>query len=403
MKSILFVTWDGPQVTYLESLFLPIFRRLASSGIKFHILQFTWGDSLRIGAIQAACEEAEITYRAEIVWRRPVAVGGFLTALWGAWVIRKVIRKHDIDIVMPRSTLPALASMLALRDSTLPMIFDADGLPLDERVDFRGQSSSSLFFRILRDIEAQAVLRSAIVLTRTRRAIDILRARGGAGVLPGKFYVVSNGRDTARFSPGNERTRLKVREELNVPAKAPLLVYAGSLGAQYCISEMFAIFAAVRLKLPGAYFLVLTASPEQLTPFMEDLADEARALILTRRVAANMVPHYLASADVGLALRGKSFSMQGVAPIKLGEYLLCGLPVIVTAGIGNTDVISSESGYLLTDHNELDLGSAASWFAEVVVPQRDLFRKRCREDGLRNFSLEASADAYEKALSQVIR
>ncbi|MFD1691116.1 hypothetical protein ACFSHR_04825 [Azotobacter chroococcum] len=30
---------------------------------------------------------------------------------------------------MPRSTLPALATLLALRGRAVPMVFDADGLP----------------------------------------------------------------------------------------------------------------------------------------------------------------------------------------------------------------------------------------------------------------------------------
>ncbi len=40
--NILFITWDGPQVSYLESLFVPIFRKLEERcGAHFHVLQFT--------------------------------------------------------------------------------------------------------------------------------------------------------------------------------------------------------------------------------------------------------------------------------------------------------------------------------------------------------------------------
>ena len=33
--NVLFISWDGPQVSYLEGLFLPIFRALKTHGIQF--------------------------------------------------------------------------------------------------------------------------------------------------------------------------------------------------------------------------------------------------------------------------------------------------------------------------------------------------------------------------------
>ena len=57
-RRVLFVTWDGPQVSYLEGLFLPIFKALAERGYLFHVLQFTWGPSDRRSAIARACAEA---------------------------------------------------------------------------------------------------------------------------------------------------------------------------------------------------------------------------------------------------------------------------------------------------------------------------------------------------------
>ena len=135
---VLFVTWDGPQVTYLESLFLPIFKQLLTRGFAFHVLQFTWGASERVAFARQACEQAGIGYKSVAIWRRPTAIGALFTALAGARHIKKATQAHNIDVVMPRSILPALATMLALRNGQCRMVFDADGLPLDERVDFSG-------------------------------------------------------------------------------------------------------------------------------------------------------------------------------------------------------------------------------------------------------------------------
>ena len=234
--NVLFVTWDGPQVSYLESLFLPIFKQLQYFGFHFHILQFSWSSAEVTDQRRKECENSGCTYTYVPVIRRHVALGGLVTSLLGARQVSKAIEEHDIDIIMARSTLPALSTLLYLRGRKTPFVFDADGLPLDERVDFAGQSPSSLVYRLLRDIEAQAVRRADAVLTRSRKAVSILQARAGAGTADDRFHVVSNGRDSALFSSGEADDRIAVKERLGIPADAPLVVYAGSLGPAWMLT-----------------------------------------------------------------------------------------------------------------------------------------------------------------------
>lgn len=395
--NVLFVTWDGPQVTYLESLFIPIFKQLLTKGFTFHVLQFTWGDSERLAFARQACEQAGISYKSVTVWRRPKAIGALFTALAGARHIKTATQAHNIDLVMPRSILPALAAMRALRNSQCQMVFDADGLPLDERVDFSGQSPSGLAHRFLRDVEAQAVRRADRVLTRTNKALEILHNRAGAGTDASKFHVVTNGRDAERFRPADVTEGAKVRRDLGLALDTPLLVYAGSMGSQYCLEEMLTLFAKIRERRSDSHFLILTGSPEAVQPALDKLPQLSRC-VTTLTVQAQAVPQYLGCADLGLALRQPSFSMQAVAPIKLGEYLLCGLPVVATAGIGATGAISTQVGMLLQRMDESDLKAAADWFIDSVLPQRERYRASSRLAGLNRFSLEASTASYEQAL-----
>jgi len=396
--NILFVTWDGPQTTYLESLFLPIFKRLADNDLRFHVLQFTWGDTKRLERTRQACAAAGVSYQAVMVWRRPVVLGSLLTAIKGVLDLRKAIRRYDIEAVMPRSTPPALTTLLALRSTPLPIIFDADGLPLDERVDFAGQSPSSLVYRLLRDIEVQAVQRATVVLTRSNKAVDILLARAGAGTVREKFYVVGNGRDADLFNPKDANTRRQLRQQLGLAESTALLVYAGSIGPQYCLGEMLALFSFVRQRRADSHLLILTGSPASVTETLTAHPDLESAVTALTVLPAD-VPAYLASADLGLALRRPSFSMQAIAPIKLGEYLLCGLPVVATTGIGDTDALSPATGFLVERMDSVELRAAADWFIDGVLPQREILRIAAREIGLSRFSLEACVEAYMKAFA----
>lgn len=296
--------------------------------------------------------------------------------------------------------MPALSCLIAARDPSTRFVFDADGLPLDERVDFAGLSASSVTYRLLRDVEAQAIRLADVVLTRSIKAVDILHARAGAGTVLGKFHVVTNGRDAEIFKPSDAEQSALTRRELGLSAGAPLLVYAGSLGAQYCMEEMLRVFALIRERRPDAHWLILTGSPEAVQPALSR-HPQLQGNITTRKVSPQTVPQYLACADLGLALRQPSFSMQAVAPIKLGEYLLCGLPVLATADIGDTDAITVEVGCLLRRMDEAALQAAANWFVDSVLPTREAYRASCRAAGLNRFSLEASASFYRNAFDSL--
>ena len=93
--------------------------------------------------------------------------------------------------------------------------------------------------------------------------------------------------------------------------------------------------------------------------------------------------------------------MQGVAPIKLGEYLLCGLPLVATRGIGDTHNIDAAAGYMVDKMDESELQSVADWFIGQVLPNRAQLREHCRQVGLRYFSLEASVASYQQALKSL--
>lgn len=402
MKNVLFVTWDGPQVSYLESLFLPIFRSLMAGGdFRFHILQFSWAANDVMSRRRQVCEENGCSYASVNIIRNPVSLGSVITSLMGFRHIRKAIKKHNIDVVLSRSTLPALSSLIALRSINAKLVFDADGLPLDERIDFAGLSPLSMVYRALRDVEAQAVRRADTVLTRSRKAVTILQARAGAGTAEGKFHVVSNGRDSALFSPGEAAARIAVKERLGIPADAPLVVYAGSLGPQYSPEAMLSLLCLIRESRPDAHFLVLSGSPEVMTDLVSAYDSSLAGGVTVMRVHANEVPQWLAAADLGLAFREPTFSMQGVAPIKLGEYLLCGLPVVATRAVGDSHFIDENSGFLVDGCDLETLESVADWFIHKVLPLRDRYRTHCRSVGVEHFSLESSVEAYRKALLSV--
>lgn len=396
---ILFVTWDGPQVNYLESLFLPIFAGLRPHGFEFDILQFRFGTAAQEEAVRSACVAAGCGYSSVRIWRWGPP-GAFASALLGGFQIRKALRRSRADAIMPRSVLPSLALLAGRAARLRPVLMDADGLEIDERAEFAGLRTTGPIYRLLRDIEAQMVRKSTAVLTRTEATREILMARAGPPADPSKYTIVTNGRDESKFHPFDEPGRQAVRSELGIAPDAPLLVYAGSLGGRYrtrCIGELALELRALR---PDTRLLVLSGSPEAAQAELLDPLPGLAEFTLVRRAPPEEVPRYLAAADAGTAFIAASFSTLGIAPVKNGEYLLCGVPIVGTASVGDNEAPVSAGVYFddRRGHSE-----AARWIVDEVLPNREAYRQRARAVGVERFSLERSIRDYRDALANLAR
>lgn len=394
-----YITWDGPDQNYLESLFLPIFGRIVRRGFDFSVLQFAWGESLRRMSTLHRAAEFGIAYEVRKIIRRPLRPATLAMILVGAARIVSHARAHSTEVLIPRSIIPGAMTLLAHQQlPELDIVYDSDGFVADERVEFDGWSATGFTYRLFRQIETRLCRRADSVITRSNHAARILKRRVGDAIDGRDIYVVPNGKEPSQFSPSTPETRQKVRRRLGVDDRIPLVVYAGSLGDRYLPEHIFRFFAAVERRRPDSHFLVLTGH-RQLARQMAagvELSDDSLTI---ECVSPEQVPDYLAAADLGVCFRKDTFSQQCVCPIKLAEYLLCGLPVAVTSGLGDVDrQISAAEGIVLSETTPRALAGAVDDFVERVLPDRDAFRQRCRQTGLRHFALDHTARGYVDAI-----
>jgi len=387
---LLFISWDGPQTTYMEGLFLPIFHKIQElyPQYQFHILQFTWGDIDRIKITADKAKFLGIIYNSYFINRKShIFIGSVISIIKGIGFIKKYISQNNIDIIMPRSTLPAI---MVNRLKTNNIIFDADGLPIDERVDFSNLQKGSLYYKILKREESRILIKANAVITRSKKAIDIHVSHLGEQYR-NKFFKVTNGKDINNFF-WNEEVRKKLRNQLKIHSYEKIFIYIGSLGPQYCLEEMFFIFSKYLEINSNAKFFILSGSCSFLSGKIPCSIQEK---IIVKEVPINLVPSYLNMADLAFAIRKPTYSMLGVAPIKLNEYLLTGLPTIASKGIGDTDnILEKITGCFLYDHtDENKIDNVLNWIAS-----NNLNRENIANPAKNMFSLEKSAEEYIRAI-----
>lgn len=391
MKNILFVTWDGPQTNYIESLFLPIFLKMQERyGYKFHIIQFTWGSPERIVKTKVVCSKYNIVYNAVPVYRK-IAIVGLLKAIFvQSGIIRKYCRENNITLIMPRATTSAGIVNHIISSLNAKYIYDADGFSQDERVDFSGWSPTGLKYKLYRWMEKRAILQADAILCRSHQAAAIIAERSRLPETQNKITVISNGRDIVQYN-------ILPQSEFKI-GNGMKFIYVGSLGPQYGLENMLNVFKAVKNILPDSVFTILTGDKSYANQMIEDSYQDIRNSVLITRVAADAVPNYIIDADFAFALRAQKFSMKGVSPIKLGEYLLCGIPVIATSGIGDTDMMldGENCAYVISDYDDVNIDAIVEWCTAVWGEYK--IKQQAREIGLAYFDLNKTVDLYYEAI-----
>jgi hypothetical protein len=155
-------------------------------------------------------------------------------------------------------------------------------------------------------------------------------------------------------------------------------------------NESLKLFNRLKLIEPRAYFLAITTQPDGMRRVIRHAGLRPEDAMVVS-VPHDEVASYLTAADVGLLLREKSPVNEVASPVKFGEYLASGTPVIMSDGIGDYSA--------LTRRERLGLVLDSNWSDDIVTAQLRRFfldyaaattewRSRCRRsaDQFLNFS-----------------
>ena len=104
------------------------------------------------------------------------------------------------------------------------------------------------------------------------------------------------------------------------------------------------------------------------------------------------IPEILLGADLGISfLRLQTFAHRIASPVKMAEYLACGLPVVINPGIGDTSRIiqTYRVGIIVNPDDPEYLEQSVNAITEMIDNDPGL-SSRCREAALQELSSELS-------------
>jgi glycosyltransferase involved in cell wall biosynthesis len=203
-----------------------------------------------------------------------------------------------------------------------------------------------------------------------------------------KITVIANSFSEKRFTY-SEQDRLKQRKHHKLEEKI-VMVYSGPSVFWQRFDLVLTTFKLLKEMKKESFLLVVSYDPEIKKIILNSGIDKADFEVYN--VMASEVGNYLTMGDFGVIFRDNRIRSKVCAPIKLGEYLASGLPVLCMNQIGDTDEIVSEYkvGVIMEDEKEIQ-----NKLKEIVELINDPeLRSRCRKTAEEKLSLNLSSQKY---------
>ena len=388
---------------------IPYLKQLAELGVEFTLLSFERAIAYTPAGRERCRRLHEELTRHGIDWHRlpyhktPSLPATAYDVFAGTRLARKLVRTKRIELVHARSHIPATIALRLKRRLGTKMIFDVRGLLADEYVDAKHWRKDSVPYRLTKNAERRALVAADGVVTLTQNIWDVIKDWDSLRDRDVPHAVVPCCADLEvfRFEAAERERR---RAELGI-ADRFVVVYSGGIDGWYLTEEMCDFFVTLRKQKPNSFFLWLTTgNRERIMNLMNErgIANEDFAIITA---LPSEVPSYLSAADAGLAFIKPCFSKQASSPTKYAEYLACGLPLIINAGIGDSDtLIGNENVGALVQRFDEDEYVRATAIIESMTSDVDQTRRRTREVAerlldVRRVGRERYAELYEQVFA----
>jgi len=202
--------------------------------------------------------------------------------------------------------------------------------------------------------------------------------------------------DTQLFKSG-EGEAFRKRRNLG---DRPLIGYAGAVNTNEGIHILLEAFAMTRIRIPDAILLLaglmsqslhITGKPLDLEKLAEDLNISDSVLFLGPIPLREVVDLY-AACDVLVNPKVDHLANRVASPIKVGEYLASGTPMI-SSRVGELDeiLVDGEEAIFFKPGNVEELANCLTDILLATPQRRDYIGKRAQEAARKNFDYSSWA------------
>jgi glycosyltransferase involved in cell wall biosynthesis len=408
---VLFISYNGMLDPLGQSQVIPYLRELSREGVNFTLLSFERAPAFEFEGT-AKCAELHRQLATEnIEWhwlryhQKPSLPATAYDVISGVRYARLLVKRNRIEMVHARGHIPATIGLALKKIYGLKLIFDIRGLMAEEYLDAGHWRKGRIPHRLTKTMERRVLEVADGVITLTEKIWPIIKEWKGLRGREVIHEVIPCCVDLELFKFCQE-DRDRRRKELAV-GKRFVLVYSGSIDGWYLTESMADFFAEFLQSKPDAHFLWLLPSGHQrIRSLMQDRGISLKNYTVLA-ASSRDVSSYLSASDAGLVLIKPCFSKLASSPTKTAEYLACGLPIIMNAGIGDSDALLTEEnvGVLIHNFDRQDYARAVveieSFASDTGQTRRRARKVAAKLFDLRSIGIERYTRLYERLVEQV--
>ena len=391
-----------------QSQVIPYLKGLIQKGHSITVLSTEKSEiySEKKDRIQALMSENKITWKSIIYTKSPPIISTLkdVNKLWNVAI--KLNDLDKFDIVHCRSYISAIVGLKMKNKFKTKFVFDMRGFWADERVDGKIWNLKNPIFNMVykyfKKKEIAFLENADAIISLTNNAKDKIHSWGHIQKQPISIEVIPCCVDIERFDAAKIVAKEKedLQSKLGILKSEFVLTYLGSIGTWYMLDEMLDFFKVLLKQKPNSKFLFITGENKEyiLAKARKRAIPENKLVIV--KIDYTEVPLYLSLSSYSIFFILPVFSKSASSPIKQGEIMSMGVPIICNSGVGDTDYVLNKykCGFLVENFNENSYRNIISkidntiWNKEIIRNAAGKF-----------YSLKEGVNSYDNAYNKTLK
>ncbi len=389
MKKILYITYDGLTDPLGQSQVLPYLQGLSAAGYLITVLSCEKKNRLaqNTAEIQMICSESNIEWHYIPFTTKPPLIAKALDLYRLKKKAFSLYAEKKFSWIHCRSYIASTIGLRLKKKFGIGFLFDMRDFWIDEKVDDGSWNLNNPVYRLIywryRKLEKSFFKYADAVVCLTNVASQEIIKKGYVNEQPEKIFVIPCCADLNLFKPSS----------VFYP-QSPVLCYLGSIGngARYLLTQMLDFYKMAKEKIPGLQFLILSQDAPVGIQKILDTAGLDNTSVQIKSAKRAELPAVLEKVSYGIFFYKPTFARKSTSPVKLGEMLGMGIPVVCNKGIGDVDEILSLSGagILISGFTNEEYSKAIELLI-TIKPDKNLARQAAEE----HFSLAQGVEKYK--------
>ena len=395
-KKILYISYDGMTDPLGEGQVINYLIGLSKLGYNFDILSFEKPDKFasqqaRIGQILKA---NNINWHPQVFHTTPPIISKIYDKYLIKQKAKTLYKQHKYHFIHCRSYMAAEVGLMLKKEYNVPFLFDMRGFWADEKADGGAWNRKNFFWNAVYNFYKK---KERSFITETFHIISLTYA-GKKEIESWPFYnnkigisVIPCCVDTHKFELISDEKKMFAKHKNQIPQNAFVISYLGSLGAWYMVNEMLGLFSKILATKPNAIFFIITNSNHSIILNNLEKYSISTNNVKLITVPFNEVPINMYASDYSLSFIKPVYSKISSSPVKIGEILSMGIPIIANA-VGDIQMLLTENnvGFLIPKFEPNNFDSAVNFINNVQPPQAS----DIRQVAINNYSLQKGITLY---------